>query len=387
MKIVIQLVLIALIAVGGYFGRQYLLENGPVIPPKEEVTFVPTVEVLPVRAELRGLFIQAEGTISSPSRLDISPEISGRVVRVLPGLQEGAFLQEGVELLAIDVADYELGLMAAAANTKARMAALDLELENARVALEDWQALHEGTPPALVTRAPQIAAAKAAVEGAKVSEGQAQLALDRATLRMPFAGRVASKMVELGKRVAPGATLLTIEKVDDLEVRLAIPHSELGFIDLDLAGHGAQKLKLEVRAEIGGQTYTWQATGSRTVPMLDSRNPVVTLIATLMEPEAGSDGMEISSLLPGLFVTATIRGRQDVQVTAIPRSALQVDGSFFTVDAGNKLRRQHTDFFKFTETEALIAGDFMAGKAMRLVTLAPTISVEGMDVLVEQSGS
>jgi RND family efflux transporter MFP subunit len=387
MKILIQLVLIALIAVAGYFGRMYLLENGPVIPPKEEVAFVPTVEVLPVKGERRGLFIQAEGTVSSPSRLNIAPEISGRAVRVSPALQEGAFLKAGVELVAIDEADYELGLMAAAANTKARMAALDLELENAKVALEDWRAMHDGTPPALVTRAPQIAAAKAAVEGAKVSEGQAQLALDRAILRMPFDGRVVSKMVELGQRVAPGGTLLTIEKVDDLEVRLTIPHSDLGFIDLGLSGAGAKKLKLIVSAEIGGKTYSWRAAGSRTVPMLDSRNPVVTLIATLLGPVQGSPGMEVSSLLPGLFVTATIRGLEDVSVTAIPRSALQVDGSFFTVDADNKLRRQRSDFFKFTKTEALIAGDFMPGEAIRLVTLAPTISVEGMDVLVEQPGS
>ncbi|MFT5081551.1 MAG: RND family efflux transporter MFP subunit [Planctomycetota bacterium] len=319
--------------------------------------------------------------------MNIAPEISGRAVRVSPALQEGAFLKAGVELVAIDEADYELGLMAAAANTKARMAALDLELENAKVALEDWRAMHDGTPPALVTRAPQIAAAKAAVEGAKVSEGQAQLALDRAILRMPFDGRVVSKMVELGQRVAPGGTLLTIEKVDDLEVRLTIPHSDLGFIDLGLSGAGAKKLKLIVSAEIGGKTYSWRAAGSRTVPMLDSRNPVVTLIATLLGPVQESPGMEVSSLLPGLFVTATIRGLEDVSVTAIPRSALQVDGSFFTVDADNKLRRQRSDFFKFTKTEALIAGDFMPGEAIRLVTLAPTISVEGMDVLVEQPGS
>jgi multidrug efflux pump subunit AcrA (membrane-fusion protein) len=165
--------------------------------------------------------------------------------------------------------------------------------------------MHDGTPPALVTRAPQIAAAKAAVEGAKVSEGQAQLALDRAILRMPFDGRVVSKMVELGQRVAPGGTLLTIEKVDDLEVRLTIPHSDLGFIDLGLSGAGAKKLKLIVSAEIGGKTYSWRAAGSRTVPMLDSRNPVVTLIATLLGPVQESPGMEVSSLLPGLFVTAS----------------------------------------------------------------------------------
>ncbi|MDG1498670.1 MAG: HlyD family efflux transporter periplasmic adaptor subunit [Planctomycetota bacterium] len=387
MKILIQIVLIALIATGAYFGRLYLLENGPVVPPKEEVAFVPTVEVLPVVGERRGLFIRAEGMVTSPSRLDITPEISGRIVRVLPALQEGAFIKQGIELAAIDEADYTLALQAATANTKARIAALDLELENAKVAVEDWQAIHEGTPPPLVTRALQIAAARAAVEGAKVSEGQAQLALDRAVLRMPFDGRVVAKMVEFGQRVVPGATMLTIEKVDDLEVRLTIPHSELGFIDLDLAGHGAQKLELEVSAEIGGRLHTWRATGARTVPMLDSRNPVVTLIATLLGPSPGSPTMDISSLLPGLFVTAKIRGLENVPVTAIPRTALQVDGSFFSVDADSKLRRHQPEFFKYTNTEALIAGDFMDGKTLRLVTLVPTISVEGMDVLVEQPGS
>jgi RND family efflux transporter MFP subunit len=382
MKIVIQLLLIIAIGFGAYFGRQYLVDNAPIVPPKVTVPFVPTVQVVPVSPAVRTLYIEAHGTISSPSRLALAPEVAGRAVRVSDALQEGAFLEMGTELVAIDEADYTLAREAAAANVAARNAALDLELANAEVAVADWNALHEGTPPALVGRTPQIAAARAAVAGAVVAERQAKLNLERATLRMPFDGRIIEKTIERGQRVGPTAPLLTIEKIDDLEARLSVSLSDLAFLNLDLAGNGAETLQLTLSAKIGGETYQWAATGRRTVPLLDTRNPVVTLIVKVGGPVGAGPAMAVTSLLPGLFVTAKIRGREDVFVTAIPRSALQVDGSFFTVDSSGKLRRQAPDFLQLTETEALVAADVSRDGTLRVVTLAPTIAIEGMDVLV-----
>jgi RND family efflux transporter MFP subunit len=382
MKILFQLVLIAIIAAAGYFGRLYLIENAPVIPPKVVTPFVPTVEVVEVSALKRTLFVETEGVLASPSRLALTPEIAGRAVRVNAAMQEGGFLKAGTELVAIDEADFTLAAEAAAANTSASQASLELELANAAVAISDWEAMHQGTPPILVTRAPQIAAARAGIAGAKVAESQAQLNLSRAVLRMPFDGRIITRSVEFGERVDPSRPVVTIEKVDDLEVRLSILHRDLAFIELDLAGAGAKDLRMIVSANIGSKTYQWAASGKRTSPALDVRNPMITLIATIDDPGELGSGMPVSSLLPGLFVTAKIKGRSDVLVTPIPRLALQVDGSFFTVDENDKLRLQRPAFLQFTATEGLIAGALPSSGPLRVVTSVPTIALDGMDVTV-----
>lgn len=382
MKVLFQLLLIAIIVAASFFGQQYLVANAPELPTKEVVPFVPVVAVKETAPGPHTLYVDAEGTLTSPSRLALAPEVAGRVVRVNPDLHPGNVLKQGAELIAINEADYVLAVDAAVANIAAREASLALEQANAQVAIEDWKTLHEGTPPVLVSRGAQIKAAQAAVQSAKVGKRQAELALKRAVLRMPFDGRIISRNIDLGQQVSPNAPLLTIERTDDIEVQLSIAHHDLAFIGLDLAGARAKGLKMEVHASIGGQVYRWAARGKRTVPMLDSRNPVVTLIAELQSPLGDGPKMAIPSLLPGLFVTARIEGRKDVICTPIPRQSLQVDGSFFTVDSDNRLHRQTPKFLKFTEEHALIEGDLNLGQPVRVVTRVPTIAVEGMQVRV-----
>ena len=101
-----SLALIVLTLIGAALARSYIMDSGPEAPVKETTVFVPTVEVLTVGPEPRTLFVNSQGTISSPSRMELAPEISGRVVEVHGHLEEGAYLQAGTELLSIDDADY-----------------------------------------------------------------------------------------------------------------------------------------------------------------------------------------------------------------------------------------------------------------------------------------
>ena len=113
---------------------------------------------------------------------------------------------------------------------------------------------------------------------------------------------------------------------------------------------------------------------------LDARNPVVTLIAKVEGPR--QPDTQAAPLVPGLFVRAKIRGRQGVQTTPIPRSALQVDGTILSVDASDKLRRLPVRVLMLTGTEALLAEPVEGDRPLRVITRAPSIVIEGMDVQV-----
>ncbi|MFT4541513.1 MAG: multidrug efflux pump subunit AcrA (membrane-fusion protein) [Planctomycetota bacterium] len=406
MKIRIQLILIAVAIVAAVFGMRLFEKFAPETPAKEVVVHVPDVAVRNARAELRTLFVETHGVVASPVRLSLTPEIAGRVVTLNPAFEEGALLEAGTELLRIDVTDFELmrdqaaaGLASAEANVAAAQAGraaqealLDAERVSAEVAIADWREFNEGAPPALVSHEPQIAAALAQIQSAEaqiqvaeaqigvamVALRQAEVALGRTRITMPFSGRVITRAVEVGQRVDGMSMLATIERAGELEVRLSVTLDDLAYMDLDLDGRGADKLAIELEAEVGGRTRRWSARGARTAADLDARNPVLTLIAKIEGSIPAGEALPV----PGLFVSARVRGLSDVSVISIPRACIQPDGSVLVVDDEDRLRRRSIEVLKLTDDEALLSTAAANGlkSSERVVLTPPPIVVEGMPV-------
>ena len=365
MKALSQLIVILLLALGTFFGRQYLDDHAPKIP--EDV-----VDVVTATEATHRLFVECEGSIATPTRLSLAPEVAGRVQRLGPGFEEGARLAAGALLVEIDPADYALARGAAQANLDAAKASLALEEANAAVAVADWRELNEGTPPPLVARTPQLAAAKAKVAGSEVALAQAELALQRTKVTMPYAGRIVGRGVELGQRVDPAMLLATVERQGTVEVRLSLELAELGLLGLDPSGPGAAGLEIKLEANVGGVLRRWQATGARTAADLSSQNPVVTLIATV--DNALDDG---ALPVPGLFVRARILG-QEAKAFGLPRRVLGVDGSLLVVDEERHLTRRAVDVLVAAGEDVLVVGGLTEGEWV--VLTAPPVVVEGMRV-------
>jgi RND family efflux transporter MFP subunit len=376
MKALIQLIIIALIVAGSILGRRYLIEHAPKIPQKEVQVHVPLVEVVTAKTETHRLFVTSEGAIAAPTRMNLTPEVSGRVIELGAGFEEGALLEKGSLLLVIDPADYSLAQGAAQAELDAAMAARQLEQVAADVAIADWRELNEGTPPPLVSHAPQLAAAQARIASAKVAQAKAALALSRTKLRMPFSGRIVAKNAELGQRVDPAAPAAVIERAGDLEVRLALNLGELGAIGLDPSGVGAEGLDIVLEADIAGTTRRWKARGARTAADLSPMNPVVTLIATV---EKAMDGGPLP--VPGLFVRARITGHE-VEAVAVPRIAVDITGRLLVMDAENHIAYRNVHTVQTTRDEVLIDRGLESGE--RVVTVPPPVVIEGMLVTLEQ---
>ncbi len=364
-KILLQLILIAVAVAAGMYGVRLFEKFAPETPAKEVVVHVPDVAVRTARAERRTLFVETQGIVAAPARLSLTPEVAGRVIALHPQFKEGAVLAAGTELVRIDATDFELARdqaeasltsaraneSAAQAGRAAQEAALDAERVGAEAAIADWREFNEGTPPALVSRQPQIAAAlaqissteaqvqvaEAQIKAAEVALRQAEVALERTRIAMPFAGRVITRAVEFGQRVDAMTMLATIEREGDLEVRLSLTLDDLAFMDLDLDGRGADQLEIELSTEIGGRTRRWQARGARTAADLDAQNPVLTLIAKIEESLPAGEALPV----PGLFVSARVRGKSDVDVVSIPRACIQPDGSVLVVDAEDRLQRRN----------------------------------------------
>jgi multidrug resistance efflux pump len=78
----------------------------------------------------------------------------------------------------------------------------------------------------------ELAAAKAQVDVAQTALGVIQAQIDKLILVAPLDGIVLTRPVEPGEVVSPGATLLTLGRLEDLTVTVYIPEDRYGTVDL-----------------------------------------------------------------------------------------------------------------------------------------------------------
>lgn len=81
-------------------------------------------------------------------------------------------------------------------------------------------------------RPEEIRAAQAAVELAKARLAQAEKALTDCVITAPMAGAITTKSAEAGEVVAPGATLATLSRLDEVWLSLYLPEPRLSAITL-----------------------------------------------------------------------------------------------------------------------------------------------------------
>lgn len=151
----------------------------------------------------------APATVHARERATLSARIPASVIE-LPH-REGDFVAAGALLVRLD--DGALRSTAVAAEAAARAAEVDLERT------ESLLRKGAATPRELDDARTRAAATRAAVDGAKDN-------LAYAVLRAPFAGRVVSRLANLGDVVAPGRSLIEIEGATGLELRASL-ESEL----------------------------------------------------------------------------------------------------------------------------------------------------------------
>ncbi len=381
MKIIAQLILIVLVIVASVVGRRYLIDHAPKVPDKVVERELPWVEVVSAHHETYRLEVLAEGTVTAPARLSLAPEVAGRVLRLGKGFEEGGHLSQGDLLIAIDPADYQLALDSARAELAAAEAALRTEEVAAEVAIEDWRELNDGDPPALVSREPQIAAAKARLDAAAVAVSTAELNLARTRLSMPFDGRIVTRAVERAQRVDPSSAVAVIERSGALEVRLPLDLRAIAALDLDPSGTGAEGLEVQLEASIGEQVRHWSARGSRTAADLSPLEPVVTLIATVDHALDGG-----SMPVPGMFVRATILGHE-VDAVAVPSAALDLEDTLLLMNEEGMLERRKVRVARarahdLDEGMVLVTQGLADGE--QVVTVRPAVFVEGMHARVAE---
>jgi HlyD family secretion protein len=195
--------------------------------------------------------VTASGHIEPKRSVDISADISGRIVE-LP-VEEGQDVREGDLLLVIDPARYRAAVQqyqAGLAEARAREAQARSAYDQARRDFERTRALKEATPDLVTDQELELArtdasvkealwrAAEHAVARAQASLTEAQDLLDKTVIRAPMSGRITRLNVERGETAIvgtmnnPGSLLLTVADLSEMEAVVEVDETDVPEISI-----------------------------------------------------------------------------------------------------------------------------------------------------------
>lgn len=273
--------------------------------------------------------LHSQGTVQAAREVQLTAEVSGRIIKVNRNFAAGGFIKADEVLLEIDSSDYQLALSnseASLAQARENYATIKAQ---ARQAKREWRDLGNDNANQLFLKKPQLARAKAQLEAAEASKNKALRDIQRCKIKAPFAGRLVSKQVELGQFVNPGSPLASLYASDKVEVMLPLSAKQLDLVEL-----GAE---LDIRLySSSNPSISWPAKIIRSSAKADNRTRMLALIAEVEQPFDLQQHQQ--ALQVGSFVTAAIPSKQLPQIAKLPRPALQVDKSLLVLGEDSRLR-------------------------------------------------
>ncbi|MCY4674434.1 MAG: efflux RND transporter periplasmic adaptor subunit [Bacteroidetes bacterium] len=337
--------------------------------------------------------IHGGGTVRPYAEVNVTAEISGRIVWVNPTFQSGGLVSSGEVLFRIDDADYLGRVDRARANVVAQEVELmrvTAESNIAKTQFEKWKNEgNTGQPSPLALWEPQITAAQAALNRDQAELTEAELHLSRVVIYSPFTAAVLSESVTVGQFVAAGQSVGRLYSIDTVEVVVPLPDESAALIP-GLWGlrPSAQNRRSSTRviAKYGEQYYSWAGYVDRAEAALKKQTRTIEVVIRVPNPfTAGlalntEDFTQSSStppLLIGKFVNVEIDGMIPDQYFRIRRSALKPDAEVWVV-RNDVLNRVPVQVLQRSEDEVFLTGPLEKGQ--QVVVSGIQAAIDGMAV-------
>lgn len=340
-------------------------------PPKTKV-----VELTMVNFEPQ---IETDGLVRAHNEITLTSQVAGRIVRLHPQFDDGAFFEEGTVLVELEEADFKTAVATANSQLAQATAAHTQEEARSKQARLNWEDLgYEDEPNDLVLRLPQLHEAEARVTAAEAQLEQAKRDLERSKIRAPFDGRVRERLVGVSQTIGSGSALGTIFTVDYAEVRLPIGGDQMRFIDLP-EEPGDPPVDLLLRDALDETNETeWKASIVRTEGALNEESLELFAIARIDDPFGRDSGTP--PLRIGQPVTAKVPGRPLEKVVAIPREAVRQLSLITVVDPESHTISKHTVIPLWSNDTHLIVRDETVPSGTLLATANLTYTPDGTKV-------
>lgn len=399
-----------------------LLKTPPQVPKSNPSQVAAVVGVARLEPQDEPTFVEAFGTVVAAREIRVQPEVTGRLVSVLPRLIPGGLIKEGETLFEIDNADYEIAVRQAAAEVdvsrlqveslragvevlrkRAQQSQVEVEYmqwnmerlgrlsENEQAGeaeLRDAQSSHASQQAARAALRAQIVEQEHIVDRAvaqtAIAESRldgAKLALSRTSVAAPFDAMVLSESVEVGQLVGPQTTVATLAAVDEFWIEAAVPVARLGDIRF-CDPHESNGNSVTVTLVTGENTVSREGMVLRPLGQLDPQGRMAQVLVAIQDPLSAhiSRTDEWNSILLGSYVRLSIAARTLDDVYAIPRYALRENNRVWVRDADGKLRIREVNIAWRRQDDVLVRGGFAPGDHLVTTHLASVVPGMPLDV-------
>jgi len=326
--------------------------------PKPAAPTVPEVAVLTMSTGNVAMNIALPGRTAPYLLAEVRARVDGIVQE--RRFKEGADVRKGEPLYLIDPAPYRAALASAEAElqrAQATLASNASQLKRNAVLVKEnavSKQEFENAEAAQLEAAADVAAAKAAVETARINLGYT-------TVEAPITGRSSVSAVTQGAYVqGSAATLLTtIQQIDPMYVDLQQSSAEGLALRREIAAgrvrmDGANAAKVSLALE-DGSTYARHGTLEFSGVTVDQATGSVTLRARFPNPD--------KLLLPGMFVRASVSQGVRQAVMRVPATAVtrtpQGTATVMVVDLQNKAAVRNI------RTGALVDGYWLVDEGLK----------------------
>jgi len=351
LRFAVPIVIIAL----AILGANWLLAARPEAA-RREIEVRPTlVETLIPVSGSQVAEITGYGTVEAHRVLTLQSQVGGQVIELNDDLREGGRVTADEPLLRIEPRDYEIAVVQREADVANAAVALQLEEARGLVAEREWEMLGESitvdeSGRRLARREPQRIEKEAMLAAARGRLAQAELDLERTTIKAPFNGLVLQDDVEIGQVVGPQNRVATIVGTDRFDVVVSLPMDRLPWLRADPEDLASNSTAIVVQ-ELGdgrnvvregrvdhiiGEVERSGRLARVRIAVMDPLGLAASDPATAIDPAAGTD----LPLLLGSYVRVEIAGPTLDDVVELPRAVLRDNETVWVKDATNHLRIQ-----------------------------------------------
>ena len=290
------------------------------------------------------------GVVEASTGSSLSFSVAGTVQRI--NVSVGQRVAKGDLIADLDEATMRSAYDAAAAT-----------LEQAEDAYARMKQLNEaGSLPEI-----QWVEVQSKLRQAQSSEAISKKSLTDCHLYAPYAGVIASKDVEVGQNVLPGAPVVKLVQIADVKVNISVPENEVAQMSV------GREVSVRVAA-LGGATFTGKVVEKDVSANALSRSYDVK--AQISNPTG--------QLLPGMLCTLCTTGATDAQAIVLPTHIVQLDAqnrNFVWVANNGKAEKRYVKVGQYEPDGIQIADGLAEGD--QVITEGQQKVSNGMDITVE----
>ncbi len=299
-------------------------------PPKP---LAPLVELMRAPVIDYQTAVYAMGTVVASESVNLTPRISGMVIRVSPNFIEGGMLKKGEELVELDPTDYRLAIKQRESEVAKAKFNLKLELGQQAIVRREFQLLGADLneqEQELVLRKPHLNAAKAALAAAEAALQQAHLDLSRTRPVAPFNAIITTRNANIGawmSAFSTGTPLAKLVGTDSFWINASVPIDKLSWIQIPgINSRQGSPAKISYETGWGKGVYR-HGTVKRLQAELEPEGRMARVIVEIDDPLSQKPAnKQAPPLMLGTFVRVEIAGKMIHEVISIPETVLH-DGS------------------------------------------------------------